>query len=282
MDFFEKYFNKIIVIIAILIITFVINKIIDNIINKTIKIRRKKNVTTLLIFIKRIKKIILYAIAVLISLSMFDVFNSFSVTLLSGLGIGSVVVGLAAQESLKNFFSSIAIVSGNPFEVGDFIECVEKNVSGTVEDITMRHTIIRTINNRRVIIPNSEMNNYVIENFNYGDNELVKLIDYPIAYNADIDKAIKIIKEELKKIYIINPKGKNKDIEYPKVRVSSWGDSAINLRAWVWGSDNSNVYENVYALNYNVKKRFDKEGIEIPYKYVNVISKKEDKKPKTK
>jgi len=203
MNIFNKYFEIILSIILIAFFTFLINKLIDNIINKTIKIKKKKNLTTLLIFFKRIKKMILYSLGLLICLSRFDMFNEFSMTLLSGLGIGSVVIGLAAQESLKNFFGSIAIVSGNPFEVGDFIECVEKNVSGTVEDITMRHTIIRTINNRRVIIPNSQMNEFVIENFNYSDNELVKTVDYMISYESDIDKAITIIGEEMTKIYTI-------------------------------------------------------------------------------
>lgn len=274
MTFIDKYLGKIISIILIIIITVIINKVIDNIINKAIKIKRKKNLTTILVFFKRIKKFILFTLAILICLSHFEMFNSFSVTLLSGLGIGSVVLGFAAQEALKNLFGSIAIVSGNPFEVGDFIECVEKKVSGTVEDITMRHTVIKTINNRRVIIPNSEMNNLIIENFNYSDNELVKTTDFAISYEADMDKAIKIIKEEMSKIYKINEKGKNRGVEYPKVRVSSWQDSGILLRAWVWGSDNSNVFENIYALNYNVKKRFDKEKIEIPYPHVNVITTK--------
>lgn len=278
--FLDKYLEKIVSVIFIILFAIVLNELIDSIINKTIKLKRKKDLTTLLIFIKRIKKLVIYVLAILISLSRFDIFNSITITLLSGVGIGSAILGLAAQESLKNFFGSIAIVSGNPFEVGDFIECVEKNVSGTVEDITMRHTVIRTINNRRVIIPNSEMNNLVIENFNYSDNELVKTAYYTISYESDMDKAIKIIKEEMKKIYTINPNGKNKDEEYPKVRVSEWKDSSIALCAWVWGKDNTNVFENIYELNYQVKKRFDKEGIEIPYPHVNVIAVKENKKSK--
>lgn len=274
MEFYEKYLEPGVNVILILLIAFIINKLIDNLINKTIKLRRKKNLATLLMFFKRIKKVVIYSLGVIVSLSRFKMFSSLSVTLLSGLGIGSVVIGLAAQESLKNLFGSVAIVSGSPFEVGDFIEIVEKNVSGTVEDITMRHTVIRTINNRRVIIPNSEMNSFIIENFNYSDNELVKTADFVVSYDADLDKAMDIIKKEMKKIYKIDAKGKKKGVEYPKVRISAWQDHGISIRAWVWGSDNGNVFENIYALNYNVKKRFDEEGIEIPYPHINVITKK--------
>ena len=271
--FLDNYLDKIIAVIIILVISYIINLAIDKIINKTIRIKRKKNITTLLLFIKRIKKIVIYAVAILTCLFEFDVFNSFSVTLLSGLGIGSVVIGLAAQESLKNFFGSIAIVVGSPYEVGDFIECVDKGVSGTVEDITMRHTVIRTINNRRVVIPNSEMNTYTIENFNYSDNENVKLVNFNISYESDVDKAVSILKEEMEKLYHPNPKGINKDVEYPKVRVSELDDSGVVLTAWVWGSDNGDAFENMYKLNYIIKDRFPKEGIEIPYPHIEIVEK---------
>ena len=273
-NFVEKYLDKVIAVVIILTVAFVLNKVIDGVVNRTIRHKRKKNITTLLMFVKRIKKFVIYALAILICLTQFDVFNSFSVTILSGLGIGSVVVGLAAQESLKNFFGSVAIVLGNPYEVGDFIECVDKAVSGTVEDITMRHTIIRTINNRRVIIPNCEMNTYTIENFNYSENENVKLVDYEISYESDVDKAIKILKEEMKKLYHPNPKGRNKDVEFPKVRVLELGNDGIKLRTWVWGDNNSDVFENMYQLNYAINKRFPEEGIEIPYPHIELVEKK--------
>ena len=272
--FLDNYLDNIIAVILIIMVAFILNKLIDRIIDKAIKIKRKKNVTTLLMFVKRIKKMIIFLLAILVSLTQFDIFNSFSVTLLSGLGIGSVVLGFAAQESLKNFFGSVAIVLGNPYEVGDFIECIDKGVSGTVEDITMRHTIIRTINNRRVIIPNCEMNTYTIENFNYSENENVKLVDFSISYESDIDKAINIIKEEMEKMYHPNPKGRNKDVEFPKVRVSELGDSGVTLRAWVWGNNNNDVFENTYKLHYSLKKRFLEEGIEIPYPHIQVVNKK--------
>lgn len=271
--FLDNYLDKCIGIILIIVVAILINKIVDKLIDRTIRRKRKKNVTTLLMFIKRIKKLILYSLMIILVLGQFEAFHKFSVTLLSGLGIGSVVLGLAAQESLKDFFGSFALVIGDAFEVDDFIECNSLGVSGTVEDITMRHTIIRTINNRRIIIPNGQLNSYTIENFNYSDNENMKLVDFTVSYESDVDKAMNIIKEEMKKMYYPNPKGKNKDVEFPKVRVASWNDSSITLRAWVWGKDNSETFENMYNLNYIIKKRFDKEGIEIPYPHVVTIKK---------
>lgn len=272
-DFLDNYLNKVISVVLIIVVTVVINNIIDEIIDKLIKKKRKKNFTTLLIFIKRIKKLVLYSLMVLLSLGQFDTFHKFSVTLLSGLGIGSVVLGLAAQESLKDFFGSFALVVGDAFEVGDFVECSNQGVSGTIEDITMRHTIIRTINNRRMIIPNSQMNSFIIENFNYSDNEDMKLVDFKISYESDIDEAISIIKEEMKKMYRPSPNGINKDVEFPKVRVAGLNDSSISIRAWVWGKDIGDTYENMYILNYIIKKRFKENGIEVAYPKVVTIKK---------
>lgn len=263
-DFFNL--DRIISIVLIFIITLVIDKGIDALLNGVIKRKSKKNVTTLLMFIKRIKRLILYSLMILLVLGQFQSLHKFSVTILSGLGIGSVILGLAAQESLKDFFGSFALVLGEAFQVGDFILCSNQNVSGTVEEITMRHTIIRTINNRRVLIPNSVMNSYVIENFNYNDNENVKLVDYYISYGSDIDVAINIIKEEMEGLYHPNIS----DVEFPKVRVASLNEDSILLRAWVWGSDNNDVFENVYKLNYVIKKRFLEMGMEVPYKHVIV------------
>ena len=90
------------------------------------------------------------------------------------------------------------------------------------------------------------------------------------------NKAIKIIESELKKLYHPNPKGKNKDVEFPKVRISNWNDSSISLRAWVRGKDNTDTFENMYIMYYNVKKSFEKNNIEIPYPKVVTINKRKN------
>ena len=113
--FLDNYLDKCIGIILIIAVAILINKIVDKLIDRTIRRKRKKNVTTLLMFIKRIKKLILYSLMIILVLGQFEAFHKFSVTLLSGLGIGSVVLGLAAQESLKDFFGSFALVIGDAF-----------------------------------------------------------------------------------------------------------------------------------------------------------------------
>ena len=109
-EFLDKYLDKFIAIILIVIVTMVVNTVLDKLIDRTIRRKRKKNVTTLLMFIKRIKKLVLYGLMILLALGQFDAFHKFSVTLLSGLGIGSVVLGLAAQESLKDFLEALHLL----------------------------------------------------------------------------------------------------------------------------------------------------------------------------
>lgn len=264
-----------IVTIGIVVITIIfIKEVIFRVLNNTLKNKADKNRVTIIGFIKKIITAIIYFIIVVFILSQFSFFKSFIVPLLSGAGIIAVVLGLAAQDTLSNFFSSLIIVFGNPFKIGDFIKDTETNISGTVEEITFRHTVIKTINNRRLIIPNSKMNNLTIENYTYANGTICELVDYDISFDSDINKATRIIEKELVKLYEPN---KNSKIEHPKVRFLKMDTSSIKLRAWVWGDSVSEVFNNVYKLNENVKKQFDKNGITIPYAHMNVILEKNKK-----
>ena len=103
--------------------------------------------------------------------------------------------------------------------------------------------------------------------YDYNENKHCSFMEYGISYSSDLDKAIKLAKEELKKLY----KDANYDIN---VKVIRWDSSAVILRCYVWGKDISESFENSCKLNENLKKVFDKNNIEIPYNYINVINKK--------
>ena len=259
--------EQIISIVVILLISYIINLLIDKFIKKVMDKKNNKNLKTILIFFDRLKTVIIFGIGVTLCLSKFKMFKSLSVTLLSAVGILTTILGLAAQEALKNLFGSISLLFSHPIEVGDRIHILEKDISGTVLEVSMRHTIILGYNNQRYIIPNSILNTLTIENNDYTESETCLFADYGISYESDIDKASDIIKKELNKF----EKPNIKNIEYPKVRVYKWDSSSIILRAWVWGKDVFQSYDNLYKLNYNLKKEFDKNNIEIPYNHLNVI-----------
>ncbi len=262
--------------VVILIITIIVNKVLSSLLDKVIKRNKHKDLTTVLTFCKKIVKVMVYFIGILIGLNQFAVFATLSITLLSAVGVLVTVMGLAMQDSLGNIIGSFEIILNKPFSIGDFIKLPEKNISGTVEEICLRHTVIKTINNQREIIPNSLLKDLIIENANFADNEIVLLEEYAISYSADVEKAVNIMKEELENICKVTFKGKNKNTEFPKVRVVKWDSSAIKLRAYVWGNDLGEAYDNLFELNKRLKVRYNKANIEIPYDYINVINKKED------
>lgn len=229
-DFYSEFINSVI----ILFIVFISNKIIRKQLKICIEKDSNKHKKTMLIFLRKIITYLMYVVGILISLVQFTTFAAFSITILSALGVLAAVVGLALQNSLSNLFSSFELFISRPFEVGDFIKLPEKNLSGTVEDFSLRHTVIRTIYNQREIIPNSSLNGLIIENADYVENDICLHQEYFIAYSANIDKAMEIMKEELKNICENSYLKKHKEIEFPKVRVTKWDESSINIRAYIW------------------------------------------------
>ena len=265
----------VLIIIITLFAHWMINLLLNEIIRRNKNKKTGKAIKTNIMIIKRIKNIALYLFALIASLFQIPSFSSLSWSILSGAGILSLVLGYAAQKTLSNFFCGIGIAFSDPFEIGDYIKIVDLDTNGFVEDITLRHTVIRTIDNRRIIIPNGRLDEMAIENYNHTDNEVCRFVEYPIAYTADVDKAMAILKDEMNKLYNPNTNGIDKNVEFPKVRVVKWDESSIVLRGWVWGADNAMTHENIFQLNYMIKKRFDAEGIEIPYNYLNIVDRTE-------
>ena len=172
--------EQIISIVVILLISYIINLLIDKFIKKVMDKKNNKNLKTILIFFDRLKTVIIFGIGVTLCLSKFKMFKSLSVTLLSAVGILTTILGLAAQEALKNLFGSISLLFSHPIEVGDRIHILEKDISGTVLEVSMRHTIILGYNNQRYIIPNSILNTLTIENNDYTESETCLFADYGI------------------------------------------------------------------------------------------------------
>ena len=115
-------------------------------------------------------------------------------TLITGAGILAVIVGFASQAALSNVISGIFIVIFKPYRINDIVT-VRETLSGVVEDISLRHTVIRNFENKRIVIPNSVISNEVIINSNYEDDQVCRWIDFGISYTADIDKARKVVQE---------------------------------------------------------------------------------------
>lgn len=261
--------------IVILAITFLVTKLISKLFHMMMKKGRVN--ATHLTFLRRIVVSVLWILGVSGVLLQFEPFQKFVMSFLASSGILAVILGFAAQEAVGNLVSGMFISLFKPFELGDRVHIPSEKIEGFVEDISLRHTVIRTLENSRIIVPNSVMNKTVLENVNFAESKVCNFLDIGIGYTSDLDLAIAIIKEEVQKHpdFMDNRSEteKEKGKEPVPVRVTDLGDSSVNLRASVWSENATHGFEMLCDLRYSIKKRFDAEGIEIPYPYRTVVLK---------
>ncbi len=195
-------------------------------------------------------------------------FMHLAVTLFAGAGILVAILGLATQRAFSNIISGIFIVSFKPFRVGDVIK-VGSIESGVVEDITLRHTVIVTFENRRVIIPNAVISDDVIVNSTITDEATCEFVEVRVSYESDLDKAMAILQEECAThpdcIDKRTPEEVKRGQHKVLVRAIRLDESAVVLRAYAWAREPVSARMMHYDLNRSIKLRFDREGIVIPY-----------------
>ena len=174
---------------------------------------------------------------------------------LAGLGIVGFIIGFALQETLSNFASGVMILIYRPFDVGDAIEA--GGVSGKVKQMSLVSTTITTFDNQRVIVPNKKIWGDVIRNMNAEEKRRVDLV-FGIGYDDDIELADKVLHE------IVDNYELALDDPAPVIRLHTLGESSVDfiVRPWVKTSDYWTAY---WDITRAVKKRFDEEGISIPF-----------------
>ena len=225
-------------------------------------------------FMRRIIVTTIYIIGIAAFLSLIPGMEKVSNSILASAGIMAAAVGLASQDALSNVIGGLFIIFSQPFKLGDFIE-VDNIVKGTVMEITLRHTVIRDAENRMILIPNNKINSSTIINSSYGDTATCAFVEVGVSYTADLNHAIDTMRDEVMKhpLLIDHRSEDDKKNGTPQVviRVTNLGDSAITLRAWAWASSSGNAFTMKCDLLKAVKERFDRENIEIPYPYINVV-----------
>jgi small-conductance mechanosensitive channel len=216
----------------------------------------------------RIKSVIVYLVAFLIFASLVPGLRSLMGTMLAGAGITALVVGFAAKSTLANLVAGLSLAVYRPIRIGDKVEIADDY--GTVEDITLRHTIVRTWTHRRLIIPNEKIDSMTLVNYSIVDTTMLCRVEFGVSYDTDIDLARRLLVEEAQKCPHRKPGS-----EEPWVRVISHGDFSIGLRLYIWTTDPDEMWSARFWLLENVKKRFDAEGVEIPFPYRTVVYKKD-------
>lgn len=219
-----------------------------------------------------------YFIGVLLAILAFPALRGIAQTALGGAGILAVVAGIASQEALANVVSGIFIISFKPFKVGDIIE-LAGTMEGTVVDITLRHTLIRNFSNNMIVIPNAIINKERLINMNTGATRCCERLEIGISYDSNVELAKKIMQEECEKhpLIVDNRNAQEREAEMPivKTALTRLGESSVTVRAWAWVSNYSDMYELRWDVYESAKKRFEAEGIEIPYPYRTVIVRQE-------
>ena len=205
----------------------------------------------------------IYIIGILMIVLQIPALNRVAVAMLAGAGVAGIAIGFAAQDSLSNIISGILLAVFKPIRIGDYVDF--KGEYGHIEDLTLRHTIICTWDLRRIIVPNSQISGDYIVNWSIGSPEVIWPIDFGIAYTSDIDKARNIIIEETKRHPQVM---KDEEIN---VRLTELGDFAVNLRLTFHVASRGDAFDTGCDIREAVKKRFDAEGIEIPYPYQNIV-----------
>jgi small conductance mechanosensitive channel len=230
-------------------------------------------------FLKNAVSFLIFIIMMIIIFYSIPELKSVGVSLMASAGIIAAIIGFASQQAFSNIISGIFIVIFKPFRVGDFIKIGELH-HGTVEDITLRHTVINNPENRRVIIPNSVISSETILNSSITDPKICSFIEIGISYHSSIDKAMEIIQNQASKHpnFIDNrtDEEKSENRDQVIVRVINLGDSSITLRSYVWAEDSGKAFVMKCDLLKSIKEQFDKDGIEIPFPHQTVYIRQEE------
>lgn len=181
-------------------------------------------------------------------------------TLVAAIGTAGVTVGLALKDSLSNFASGVIILFNNTFKVGDFIEV--DGHTGTVKRIELMFTTLATVDNKRLVIPNSVMTGSMIVNYTA---KSVRRLDLSVgvAYNSDISTVKKAVNSALKESNHVHL-----DMD-TKIGIASFDDSAITFDIKVW-VDTDSYNDSRYEINEKILASLNNAGIEIPYNKLDV------------
>jgi len=238
--------------------------------------------TTKWVVLRRLVSVMIYLIGLAMIVYVIPEFRAFSYSILAGAGVLAIVAGFAAQSVFSNILGGVFIATSEPIRVGDRV--LISGHQGVVEDITLRHLVMRTWDNQHIIIPNKNVNDQEIVNYSIEGEEIVQTLDIGISYDSDIDLARKIITEEIQKhpdfIVFSSRSALLSPEEKIKVRVVEAGDFAIKLKAYFWAKDKMTGFKMMCDVLESVKKRFDKEGVEIPFPYRTIVEKKSLRRPK--
>ncbi len=255
----EKVIGNVILVLIALTITWFLIRLVDMLIKHFIeplvgKSESKLDVQILPILRKSAKIVILlFAFIVVLSNLGYDILS-----ILAGLGIGGLALALAAQDAVKNIIGGISIFLDKPFQIDDYVDISGKE--GTVAEVGLRSTRLRTVGGTIYVIPNSKVADGMLENFSTRKARRV-VIKIGLTYETTAEKmeeAMKIVKNSIKSIDGI----RDDDIS---VRFVNFGDFSLDMEIVYWITDMSNWKMVVHNVNMALKRNLDEGGIDMAF-----------------
>ena len=247
--------RKLLYTILIIIACAVVIKIIMSLVERAIKrIGVERSLHT---FIKSVARILLWFIAIATVLGFLGVNVTSLIAIFS---VAGLAISLAIQGTLSNLAGGIMILVSKPFKVGDYIEA--GGMGGTVADIGLVYTRMKTFDNKLTFVPNGEIAKEKITNYTSQETRRVDL-----KFNTSYDAPVELVKRSIQGVVGAHPKALF--TPEPFVRVSAYKDSSIEYTVRVWCATED--YWDLYSdLLEQVKEAFDRSGIEMTYNHLNV------------
>jgi small-conductance mechanosensitive channel len=218
-----------------------------------------------------IEKLISLAVYIITGLMMLRMFNIEITPLLASLGIASLAVALALQDTLASFFASIYVVVERPINVGDYIK-LETGEEGYVESISWRNSTIRTLPGNRIVIPNSKISKMIITNYYYPSKDMAVVLQCGVAYDSDLKKVEKVTIDVAKKT-LKAVQGGHKEFE-PFIRYHTFGDSNIEFSIILRVNEYVDKYLVTHEFIKNLMEAYKKNKIEISFPARNIYMRK--------
>jgi small conductance mechanosensitive channel len=236
------------------IVIFYVGRLVVRIMTRGIrKVMQAQDVDkTLVSFVSNLASMVLMTVVIIAAVGALGVQTTSFIAILGAAGLA---IGLALQGSLSNFAAGVLIVLFRPYKVGDWIEGA--GISGTVEEVQILTTILKTGDNKQVIVPNAQIMDSIITNYSAKETRRVDMI-IGVSYDDDLDKVRSTLEE------LVAAEERILDDPACTIAVSELADSSVNfvLRPWVKTSDYWGVK---FDLTEAIKKRFDKDGISFPF-----------------
>lgn len=240
-------------IITALAIYFIGKMVVGIVVRALRKLMQKNNVdVTLETFIGNLVRVSLLVVVIIAAVGALGIQTT---SLIAVMGAAGLAIGLALQGSLSNFAAGVLIVLFRPYKVGDYVDAA--GVAGSIEEVQILTTIMKTPDNKRIIVPNSQIMSSIITNFSANETRRVDFV-FGVGYGDDLDqvhKELRALVEADERIL--------KEPAY-QIVVSELADSSVNFTVRVWAK--SGDYWDIYFdMLENVKRRFDEVGISIPF-----------------